>query len=190
MSNTDAVTDDAPAPETETVTQPEPAPKEEASKPDSKVFDEAYVKQLRSEAAKFRSEAKAAAEELEQLRRAAMTEQERAIVEAREEGRRMAATEWGSKMVDAEIKAVAAGRFSEGQMNVLFQGLNRAAFLKEDGSVDMKSVQEFVEGLAPRPPESKPQSFPDLGQGIRTTDNTALNGDPLLRDLKRHLGIA
>jgi hypothetical protein len=167
---------------------PEPKAEAEAPKPESKTFDEAYVKQLRSEAAKARVEAKNAADELEKLRRAAMSEQERAIVEARDEGRRQALGEIGVRLVDAEIRAVAAGRFTDGQMSVLMQGLNRQAFLADDGSVDVKSVQTFVDGLAPKQ-DTSPPGFPDMGQGPRST-NTALNGDPLLRDLKAKLGIA
>lgn len=191
MSETDATaTDDAPAQEAETVTTPEPAPKDDAAKaPEPKVFDEDYVKQLRAEAAKHRSEAKKAADELEKLRRAAMSEQERAIAEATDAGYKRALSEIGSRLVDAEIKAAAAGRFTEGQMTVLLQGLNRTAFLADDGTVDVKSVQAFVEGLAPAPPEPKMPGFPDLGQGARSAA-PPLNGDPLLRDLKQKLGIA
>ena len=188
MSDTDTATDDAPTQEVDDVTTPEPTP-EPAAKAEAKVFDEDYVKQLRAEAAKHRSEAKKAAEELEKLRKAAMTEQERAIAEAQESGYKRALTEVGTRLVDAEIRAVAAGRFTDGQMGVLLQGLNRAAFLAEDGTVDVKSVQEFVDGLAPKQPEPSVPGFPDLGQGARSAA-PPLNGDPLLRDLKRKLGIS
>lgn len=191
MPDADApTTDNAPAPEAETIETPPTAPAEEAAKPDQKVFDEAYVKQLRGEAAKYRSEAKNAAEELEKLRRAAMSEQERAIVEARAEGRLAAMSEFGARVVDAEIRAAAAGRFTDGQMRVLLQGLNRSAFLAEDGSVDEKSVHEFVDGIAPpQQPAADQRTILDLGQGARG-DANALNGDPLLRDIKAKLGIA
>jgi glucose/arabinose dehydrogenase len=191
MPDADAsTTDNAPAPEAETSETSPTAPVEEAAKPDQKVFDEAYVKQLRGEAAKYRSEAKNAAEELEKLRKAAMSEQERAIVEARAEGRLSAMSEFGARVVDAEIRAAAAGRFTDGQMRVLLQGLNRSAFLAEDGSVDEKSVHEFVDGIAPPPQQATDQrTILDLGQGARG-DANALNGDPLLRDIKAKLGIA
>lgn len=189
MSETDTTTtDDAPTQEVETPTPP--ASEDDAAKaPEPKMFDEDYVKQLRAEAAKHRSEAKKAADELDKLRRAAMTEQERAIAEATDAGYKRALSEIGTKLVDAEIKAAAAGRFTDGQMGVLLQGLNRAAFLAVDGSVDVKSVQAFVDGLAPKQPEPTVPGFPDLGQGARSSGQP-LNGDPLLRDLKHKLGIA
>lgn len=181
---------DAPAPETETPTTP-PTPTEEASKPEPKTFDEVYVKQLRSEAAKYRSEAKTAAEELEKLRVAAMSEQERAIAEARIEGRTLALHELGSRLVDAEIRAAASGRLKDGQMRILLQGLNRSAFLTDDGAVDEKAVREFVNGIAPAPaePQGPPPDprFPDFGQGQRGP-SPAANDDSLLRALEEISG--
>jgi hypothetical protein len=189
MSDADAATDDAQGQEPEDVTPtPEPAPQDEPAKPEPKVFDEDYVKQLRSEAAKHRSEAKKAAEELEKLRRAAMSEQERAIAEATDAGYKRALSEIGSRLVDAEIKAAAAGRFTEGQMAVLLQGLNRSAFLGEDGTVDVKSVQTFVDGLAPKNEAPTTHGFPDLGQGARSQAPPALNSDGLKDALMRAVG--
>lgn len=182
--------DDAPTPEVETPTPPPTTPTE-APKPESKTFDEAYVKQLRSEAAKYRSEAKTAAEELEKLRVAAMSEQERAIAEARIEGRTAAIHELGTRLVDAEIRAVASGRLTAGQMKILLQGLNRSAFLTDDGAVDEKAVKDFVEGIAPAPAEQQgpppDPRFPDFGQGQRGP-SPASNDDSLLRALEEVSG--
>lgn len=170
--------------------QPEPEPTPDTG-PDEVEQLKTELERLKSIARKQEDRAKAnakAAQELEQLRQATMSEQEKAVAQAREEGRKQAITEFGGQLVDAEIRAVAAGRLDDRALNVLFQSLNRAAFLNEDGTVDQKSVAEFVSGIAPPPPPKDP-AFPDLGQGVRSAP-AALNGDPLLRDLKARLGIS
>lgn len=132
-----------------------------------------------------------AAQELEKLRQQSMTEQEKAMATAETAGYEKARVEFASKLVDAELRAAAAGRLDAKALNVLLQGLNRAAFLLDDGTVDEKSVREFVDGIAPPPPEPGPATsgFPDLGQGARGPI-PALNGDPLLAHIKAKLGIA
>lgn len=145
-----------------------------------------------SEKANERAKANArAAKELETLRQQSMTDQERAVAEAKAVGRSEAIATFATQLVDAELRAVAAGRLDPKALNVLLQGLNRQAFLLDDGTVDTKSVREFVEGIAPPPPEpaAPERTVLDLGQGARG-DAMALNGDPLLRDIKNKLGIA
>jgi hypothetical protein len=132
------------------------------------------------------------AKELAALRRQSMTETERAVAEAQDSGYKRAVQEFGGKLVDAEIRAVAAGRLDDGQLGFLFQGLNRSVFLNEDGTVDAKSVTTFVDGLAPKPAppeEVVPQSpsFPDLGQGVRGV-SPALNSNEFEQVLRRAVG--
>ena len=134
-----------------------------------------------------------AAKELEKVRRQAMSDQERAVAEAVDAARADAVAETtrrlGVRLVDAELRAAAAGRLSGEQLDTLAAGLNVASFLTETGDVDRDAVRRFVNGLAPEAAAPAAAPFPDLGQGARPAAATALNGDPLLKDLKRKLGI-
>ena len=131
-----------------------------------------------------------AAKELEQLRQQSMSDQEKAVAQAKLEGRTEALTAVIGKLAAAEIRAAAAGRLTAEQVEVLLEATNTAVFIGEDGDIDRAKVQRFVDGIAPPISEEEPRpGFPDLGQGARGGSNAALNGDPLLRDLKAKLGI-
>jgi hypothetical protein len=63
--------------------------------------------------------------------------------------------------------------------------------LRGDTEEELAADADQLLGLI-TPPEVEPEEpgFPDLGQGARApTDQRALNGDPLLRDIKSKLGI-
>lgn len=135
-----------------------------------------------------------AAKELEELRKASMSEVERAVAEAKAAGRAEAIAEVGTQLVDAELRAAAAGRLADAQLDVLLQGLNRAAFLGADGTVDRASVVKFVNGIAPAAKEENSTSTGnpfDFGQGARGGDRNEmpLNGDPILAAVNSKLGI-
>lgn len=140
----------------------------------------------------------AASKELETLREKSMSEQEKAVAQAKRDGYAEGLAAGSSKVAAAELRAAAAGRMTEAQVEALLEATNLAAFLGEDGEVDRTKVTKFVDGIAPKAAEteedagagSRPPRRPDLGQGARGGgSNTALNGDPLLRDLKAKLGI-
>lgn len=152
----------------------------------------AEVEKWKSLARKQEERAKAnakAAKELEDFKRQHMTDQEKAIEEAKALGRAEALSSLGTRLVDAEIRAVAAGRLSPEQLDVLFQGLNRSVFMTDDGSVDIESIKKFIDGIAPKQENAVP-TFGDAGQGVRGQGTPALNSDFLLRDLKKRLGIS
>lgn len=130
--------------------------------------------------------AKAAKAELDALRQASMSDQEKAVAEAQAKGRTEAMTALGSKLAAAEIRAAAAGRLTDEQLVALLDGLNFASFVNEDGEVDQAKVVKFVDGIAPKPDPSVTPTFPDLGQGARQT--LALGSDPLLESLKKSVG--
>lgn len=132
-----------------------------------------------------------AAKELEQIRQQSMSELEKAVAQARAEGHAEGLTAGMARVVKAEIRAAAAGRMSAEQLGALLEATNLAVFIGEDGDVDEAKVLRFVDGIAPMPTEEETRpGFPDLGQGARGgSSNTALNGDPLLRDLKAKLGV-
>lgn len=145
-----------------------------------------------SKARKWEDRAKTnaeAAKELEQFKRQAMSDTEKAVADAKAAGRLEALADVGGRLAAAEIRAAAAGRLTDEQLATLTEGLNLAAFLSDDGEVDQAKVAKFVDGIAPKAEEEeKPQGFPDLGQGARGGSTTALN-DPMLRDVKHVLGI-
>ncbi|GLZ62869.1 hypothetical protein [Micromonospora sp. NBRC 107095] len=129
----------------------------------------------------------AAARELEQLRASQMSEAEKIAAEAEQRGRSAALAEVGQRLVRAEFAARSGGRIGA----EVLDDLNLAKFLTEDGDVDTTAIDKAVARLAPAPPEEptrKPGPRPDLSQGSSST--TALNGDPLLDDLKSKLGIS
>jgi hypothetical protein len=135
-----------------------------------------------------------AAKELEQLRKQSMNDQEKAVAAAKEEGRNEGLAVGAAKVVKAEIKAAAAGRMTADQIDALLRATNLAVFIGDDGEVDEAEVARFVDGIAPKRDDTDDgkdtrHGFPDLGQGARGGANAALNGDPLLRDLKAKLGI-
>lgn len=172
---------------------PQATPGADAATPET--GDEA--KDWRAEAEKWQALARknedrakanaAAAKELDEFRKAAMSDQERAVAEARAAGAAEVRAAFASRLVDAEVRAAAAGRPVD--VDALLEGLDRSRFLTDDGEPDTKAIAAWVDRVAPVPEAGEP-SFPDLGQGVRPTPAAlALNGDPLLKHLKDSLGI-
>jgi hypothetical protein len=128
-----------------------------------------------------------AAKELEQLKAASMSDLEKAVAQARAEARIEALREAATGRVDDAVRAAIADRSVD--VEALLEGLDRSRFVTDDGEPDRKAIAAWVDRIAPKPEPSKP-GFPDLGQGVRPNSSLALNGDPLLRDLKSKLGIS
>ena len=128
---------------------------------------------------------KEATAELDNLRKQFMTDQERAVVEAKEAGRTEALTAMGARLVEAEFRVAGAGRVPTETLNRILDAIDVKPFVDQAGQPNSKAIQEFIEGIAPA--ERGPDPL-DLGQGSRG-QAYALNSDPLLRDLKQHLGI-
>lgn len=140
----------------------------------------------KSQARENERRAKANAKELEQLKQASMSDQEKAVALARTEARIEALREVGAARVDDAVRLAVAGR--DVAVDALLEGLDRNRFVDENGQPDTAAVQAWVDRLAP-PPKQPGATFPDLGQGARGPGTAALNGDPLLNDLKSKLGI-
>lgn len=121
------------------------------------------------------------------LKRSQMTEQEKAVDAARSEARAETLREIAPQLVQAKFEAVAAGRLTAEQIAEFLEDVDTFKYLTPEGQVDTERVTKKVNALAPA--EQQGQTFPDLGQGVRETAH-ALNGDPLLNDLKSKLGIA
>lgn len=130
-----------------------------------------------------------AAKELEQLRASQMTEAEKIAAEAEQRGRATTLAEVGERLVRAEFRAQAGGRVAD--LDEALDDLKLSKFLTEDGEPDAKAIAKAVARMAPPAEQEtsrKPGPRPDLSQGSSST--MALNGDPLLDDLKSKLGIS
>lgn len=138
--------------------------------PEGQADTAAEIAKWKELARKHEDRAKAnagAAKELEQLRQQSMTDQEKAVAQAvanaTAETRTAVLREVGSTMVDAEVRAAAAGRSVD--VDALLDGLDRGRFIGDDGQPDRKLIGSWIDRVAPS--ASPPSGFPDLGQGVR-----------------------
>lgn len=148
---------------------------------------QAELDKWKAQARKHEDRAKAnaaAAKELEQVKQASMSDLEKAVAIARTEARTEALRESGARLVDAEVKAAAAGRGID--IAALLEGLDRTRFLTDDGEPDTDAIAAWVDRIVP-PRDPNTIDFPDLGQGARA-DQTGLGSDKLFADLKRLVG--
>lgn len=184
MSDTPA---DSGAPET-----PAPAPVADTAPEQQDLAGE--VAKWKSLAQKHEKTAKAnvdKAKQYDQLKVESMTELERAVAEARAEAATAVRLEFGSKLVDAEVRAATAGRGVD--VDALLETLDRGRFVGDDGEIDRDAISGWVDRVAPKveeKDESALPTFPDLSQGFRGPSVPALNSDPLLSDLKSALHIS
>lgn len=152
--------------------QPTPPPSEQAPE-----LNDAGKKAIDAER-KARRDAekrtKAIEVELTKLQEASMSDMEKALVQARQEATLEAAQGFGARLVDAEVKAAAAGR--QVDVDALLDGLDRTRFLTDDSEPDTAAIAAWVDRIAPQ--KTGPL---DLGQGVRTASTTPL--DPRAADL-------
>lgn len=130
----------------------------------------------KAEARKWEQRAKdnkQAAAQLERDRKAAMTEAERAVAEAEERGRTQAVTAFGKRLATSEIRAAAATVGAD--LTGVFDYLDLARFVDEDGEPDAGAIKAFVEAL-PRTDETRrraPRPDPTQGRTSRGSASTA-----------------
>lgn len=128
----------------------------------------AEVEKWKSLSRKNEQQAKAnaqAAKELEELKRAQLSDTERLIEQTKEETQKAVRQEFAQKLVDAELKAALNGKVLDGGALLEF---NKNQFISEDGEIDSTAIQAWVEA------HSKTASLPapDLGQGSRGTNQS------------------
>lgn len=127
--------------------------------------------------------------ELEDAQRAQMTDTDRALSEARAAGRAEAITQFGTRVVDAELRAASSGRTFDGDALI---GLDRGQFIGDDGDVDVEKLRDWVsknsteKTAAPEAPKG-PLGPADLGQGNRQAIPIG-DDNALLRGLKSAVG--
>lgn len=128
----------------------------EGGTPEPKTYDEPYVSDLRKESAKYRTANKALEKELETLRQASMSADEKALAEAEARGRTAASTEWGSRLARSEFNAQAAKRNPEFKPEDVMDFVDLSKFVGEDGEPDVKAISSAVERLVPEPSNAPP----------------------------------
>lgn len=101
-----------------------------------------------------------AAKELEELKKASLSDQEKLIASAREETAAAIRKEYAGKFVEAELKSAITGKTIEASALLSF---DRSSFIDESGEVDSNAIAAWVEAHTKAPEFSAP----DLGQGIR-----------------------
>lgn len=101
-------------------------------------------------------ELKARAEQYDALVAASQTEHEKAVAEARRQGAAEATTAANGKLVEAYVRAAAAGRLDDQRVNTLLEGLDRSRFVGANGEVDTDRVTQFVAAFAPPAPTGQP----------------------------------
>lgn len=172
---------------------PETTPAEVAEQPaqvaEPKTFTEDYVKELRAEAAKYRTEAKQLKGEVEKVRQSSLTEAERAVVEAEQRGRQAALADLGKRLARTQFEAVAARRNSAYDVESALEYLDLSRFLGDDGEPDGNAITAAVERLVPEPSAGSPRPVGDADLGARPAP-LALNGDGIENALRKKLGIA
>lgn len=132
-----------------------------------------------------------AAKELDELRATTMSDAEKLVDQAKKDTRAEVTREFGSKLVDAEVRAAAKDRVAD--VDALLEGLDRSKFLDDAGDPDRDAITAWVDRIAPKDDETttttQQDPFFDLGQGTRSSGSDALNGDPLLAGIRSKLGI-
>lgn len=152
-----------PAPEGDPKPEDDPKPEGDPDpKPDDDGLGDAGKKALAAERQKARDaekRAKAAEAERDKIRNEHASDAEKALNAARAEGVTEASKQWAPRVVRAEFKAAAAGRFTAEQLNELLEDLDLSKYLTDDGEVDEARIAKKIDALAPDPGKSKVPSF-------------------------------
>lgn len=118
-------------------------------------------------ARKHEREAKKAATELDRVRKANQSEQERAIEAAKGEGRTAALQEAGQKIAAAEIKAALSGIVAN--PTSIIEDLNLARYVTDDGEVDDEAVKALREKFVAAVGDGK-KPPPSFDGGVKEKD--------------------
>ena len=112
------------------------------------------IDRMKAERNTDRKRAATAEAELEKLRNADQTEQEKAVTAARKEGETEATNRANDRLIRAEAKAVAAGAKFRDPSDAIAQLGNKLADIPvdEDGEVDQKALKALVDELAKAKP--------------------------------------
>ena len=168
--------------ETETTTPEAQAPGEEQPQAGGmpKTYDEEYVKNLRAEAAKYRTQARTATTELDKVRQSSMSEAEKAIAEAEARGRTAATADFGKRLARSALETAAAKRNPEFDIAGL-DYVDMSRLMGEDGEPDAKAIAAAVERLVPAP-----TGAPSFDGGARKTPPATGDMNSIIRRAAGH----
>lgn len=122
-----------------------------------------------------RRELKAANRDLEQLRAASMTEQEKAVAAAKAEGQTQAARDSAPRLVRAELRATAAeAGLSQDALAGFLEYADLSKFVGDDGQPDDKAIKAAVKRLGGG-------KSTDFDGGARTTAAAPADMNSLIR---------
>ena len=136
------------------------------------------------------TQAKQATAELEQLRTASMSEQERAVATARAEGRAEALKVATERLLKAEVRALAAGVLADPDDAIHLLDLSSYE-PDSDGGFDSKAIQADLKKLVAAKPYLSPAPGNGASEGGPRGDRLQqpLGSDPLEQTLRDALGI-
>lgn len=152
----------------------------------------AEVEKWKNLARKHEERAKANAKaqaELDQLREASASEQDKAISAARKEAAAEAAKAFGARLAEAQFRVAAAGRLDSDQLEGLLEVVDLKRFVDDNGDPDIDAITAAVSRVAPKSVDQGIPPDDHQGAGSGSHEHMALNGDPLLNSLKGALGI-
>ena len=114
-----------------------------------------------SKARKWERQSRESQAKLREYEREKLPEAERAAADAEERGRQAATAEFGKRLATSEIRAAAADAGAD--LAGVFDYLDLARFVGEDGEPDAKAITAFVAGLP-----KKDLGAPSFDGGTRT----------------------
>jgi hypothetical protein len=150
---------------------------------------EGGIKALEAEREARRAAEKAARDaqaELDKIRKAGMSEQERAVAEAKAAGRNEALAEVTDRLVRSEIRAAAAGKLADpGDAAALLGDLKR--FVK-DGDVDDKAIASAIDELVKAKPYLAPAGSRRTPLPSGDTNTSNRTGFDINAEIRRKAG--
>lgn len=143
------------------------APKADDPKPDEPLGD-AGKRALDSER-EARRDAEARAKAAEKLVKEANSERDKAIAEAKAEARREVLEEANGRLLRAEVKAAATGKFANPELAVKLLDLSEFK-VADDGTVDTKAITAAIDKLLESDPYLKASTITGSADGGRQGD--------------------
>jgi phage-related minor tail protein len=114
---------------------------------EERTTEDPRISKANAEAAKYRKELRTAQTELEKVRKAGLSEQEKAVTEAEQRGAQNAAAKVGARLVRAEFRAAAAGQVDKDTLSAYLEDVDLSKFLDDDGEPDTKAIEARIKRL-------------------------------------------
>lgn len=174
--------DEPAAPDTGSGDQPDSQPEPATPSPPDTKPDTGEEKDWQAEAEKWQSQAKKHerewkkfSKELDDLRQAQMSDQEKAVAEAEARGRTAALSESGKRLAAAEVKAALTGVVPD--PTAIVEDLDLARYVTDDGDVDAGAVEKLKAKYEAMKPTGDPAPSRDPDFGARPPATPQMNTD-------------